>query len=224
MVASAAGGARCWDGGEQEARGLKEGSGNSVRESRGLGEMGGNSVNAPGRRRRQGNGERWSDSHRRDEERLARLAGRRGKVGRELHGRSLNGAGCVGRGRVARGLPDAVFQGVHHRECRQRRGPANVPLSCWRGFAAAPHRGAATSKAVPISFSGVLAGLWGGRWLVGGAGPGDPGSSEVDAASSSVWTAARPPCRAQPPPCGARRHRPLREARGVQYPRLSAWR
>ena len=52
----------------------------------------------------------------------------------------------------------------------RRRCPANVPLSCWRGFAAAPHRGAATSKAVPISFSGVLAGLWGGRWLVGGAG------------------------------------------------------
>ena len=52
----------------------------------------------------------------------------------------------------------------------RRRCPANVPLSCWRGFAAAPHRGGATSKAVPISFSGVLAGLWGGRWLVGGAG------------------------------------------------------
>ena len=51
-----------------------------------------------------------------------------------------------------------------------RRCPANVPLSCWRGLAASPHRGDATSKAVPISFSGVLAGLWGGRGLVGGAG------------------------------------------------------
>ena len=110
-VASAAGGARCWDGGEQEARGLKEGSGNSVRESRGLGEIGGNSVNAPGRRRRQGNGERWSDSHRRDEERLARLAGRRGKVGRELHGRGLNGAGCVGRGRSSSRLAGSGLPG-----------------------------------------------------------------------------------------------------------------
>ena len=41
----------------------------------------------------------------------------------------------------------------------RRRCPANVPLSRWRGFAAAPHRGDATSKAVPIGFSGVL-----GRW------------------------------------------------------------
>ena len=37
-----------------------------------------------------------------------------------------------------------------------RLGPSNVPLSCWRGFAASPHRGDATGKAVPISFSGVL--------------------------------------------------------------------
>ena len=36
--------------------------------------------------------------------------------------------------------------------------PPNVPLSRWRGFAAAPHRGAATSKTVPIGFSGVLGG------------------------------------------------------------------
>ena len=157
--------------------------------------MGGNSVYAPRRRRRRGNGEQRSDSHRRDEERLARPAGRRGKAGRKLHGRGLNGAGCVGRGRVARGLLDAVFQGVHHRECRQRRGPANVPLSCWRGFAAAPHRGGATSKAVPISFSGVLAGLWGGRGLVGGAGALRPWLERGSRCAVWAWTAARPACR-----------------------------
>lgn len=54
--------------------------------------------------------------------------------------------------------PGARQQCRHARQCRCC--PPNVPLSCWRGFAAAPHRGGATSKAVPISFSGVLGGLF----------------------------------------------------------------
>ena len=115
--------------------------------------------------------------------------------GREPHGWGPNhGAGHVGRTRGGRGLLDAVFLGVHHRGCRQRRGPANVPLSCWRGFAAAPHRGGATSKAVPISFSGVLAGLWGGRWLVGGAGALRPWLERGSRCAVWAWTAARPAC------------------------------